>query len=73
MPALPRKVTVDSLNVFAFALFRATGMDEDKARTVGRLLVLTDMMGRRTHGLAMARSGGDPQGDDGGDRRAQRS
>jgi len=28
-------------------------MDEDKARTCARLLVLTDMMGRRTHGLAM--------------------
>ena len=29
-------------------------MDEDKARTVARLQVLTDAMGRRTHGLAMA-------------------
>jgi len=54
MPASPRKVAVDSLDVFAFALFRATGMDEDKAATLGRVLVLTDMMGRRTHGLAMA-------------------
>jgi len=54
MSASPRNVPVDSLNVFAFALFRATGMDEDKAGTVGRVLVLTDMMGRRTHGLAMA-------------------
>jgi len=54
MSASPRNVAVDSLEVFAFALFRATGMDEDKAGTVGRVLVLTDMMGRRTHGLAMA-------------------
>ena len=54
MSASPRTVAVDSLEVFAFALFRATGMDEDKAGTVGRLLVVTDMMGRRTHGLAMA-------------------
>ena len=29
-------------------------MDADKAATVARLLVLTDAMGRRTHGLAMA-------------------
>ena len=28
-------------------------MDEDKAEAVARLLVLTDMMDRRTHGLAM--------------------
>jgi LDH2 family malate/lactate/ureidoglycolate dehydrogenase len=49
-----RTVAVDSLDAFACALFRATGMDEDKADTLGRLLVLTDMMGRRTHGLAMA-------------------
>lgn len=29
-------------------------MDADKAQSVARLLVLTDAMGRRTHGLAMA-------------------
>src|SRR6187402_876833 len=29
-------------------------MDADKAATVARLQVLTDAMGRRTHGLAMA-------------------
>jgi L-lactate dehydrogenase len=49
-----RTVAVDPLHAFASALFRATGMDEDKADTVGRLLVTTDMMGRRTHGLAMS-------------------
>ena len=43
----------DSLTTFASSLFRASGMDDDKSATVGRLLVLTDMMGRRTHGLAM--------------------
>ena len=42
------------LTPFAAALFAAAGMDRDKADCVGRLLVLTDMMGRRTHGLAMA-------------------
>jgi LDH2 family malate/lactate/ureidoglycolate dehydrogenase len=42
-----------SLTDFSTALLAATGMDADKAATVSRLLVLTDMMGRRTHGLAI--------------------
>jgi len=42
------------LQHFATRLYRAAGLDDDKARTVARLQVLTDMMGRRTHGLAMA-------------------
>jgi L-lactate dehydrogenase len=37
---------------FAAALFEAAGMEPDKAASIGRILVLTDMMGRRTHGLA---------------------
>ena len=44
---------VAALTDFATSLLLAAGMDDDKARTVARLLVLTDMMGRRTHGLAM--------------------
>lgn len=44
----------DQLTAFASALFVAAGMDTDKAASVARLLVLTDSMGRRTHGLAMA-------------------
>ena len=47
-------VDADALTGFATALFTKAGMDEDKAATVARLMVLTDMMGRRTHGLAMA-------------------
>ncbi|WP_309680648.1 Ldh family oxidoreductase [Polaromonas sp.] len=42
------------LEQFAAALFSSAGMDEEKAQTLGRFLVLTDAMGRRTHGLAMA-------------------
>ncbi|MDB5847436.1 MAG: lactate dehydrogenase, partial [Rhodoferax sp.] len=42
------------LTRFATELFTAAGMDADKAATVASLLVLTDTMGRRTHGLAMA-------------------
>jgi LDH2 family malate/lactate/ureidoglycolate dehydrogenase len=45
----PRRV-----EAFASKLFAAKGMDLDKAQTLGRLLVLSDMMGRTTHGLAMA-------------------
>jgi L-lactate dehydrogenase len=37
---------------FAAALFEAAAMETDKAASIGRILVLTDMMGRRTHGLA---------------------
>jgi len=44
---------VQPLTRFATELLAAAGMDDEKARTVARLLVLTDMMGRRTHGLAM--------------------
>jgi LDH2 family malate/lactate/ureidoglycolate dehydrogenase len=46
--------SADRLTAFATALFAAAGMEQEKAETVGRLLVLTDMLGRRTHGLAMA-------------------
>ena len=49
-----RCFAMDALTVFAAALFEAVEMEHGKAATVGRLLVLTDMMGRRTHGLAMA-------------------
>ncbi len=43
---------VDALEQFAKSLFTAAGMDEDKADSLARLMVLTDMMGHRTHGLA---------------------
>src|SRR5213593_129912 len=46
--------TPAQLTEFAAALFRAAGVEHEKAATIGRLLILTDMMGRRTHGLAMA-------------------
>jgi LDH2 family malate/lactate/ureidoglycolate dehydrogenase len=39
---------------FASELFRAAGMEEEKSSAVGDLLILTDMLGRRTHGLAMS-------------------
>ena len=53
-PLNTRGLPLSALEAFATALFSAAGMDADKAVTVARLLVLTDAMGRRTHGLAMA-------------------
>ena len=47
------RFSTDALDRFATALLAAAGMDADKAATTSRLLVLTDTMGRRTHGLAM--------------------
>jgi LDH2 family malate/lactate/ureidoglycolate dehydrogenase len=46
--------SVEALTRFAEGLMGAVGMDADKATTVARLLILTDGLGRRTHGLAMA-------------------
>jgi L-lactate dehydrogenase len=46
--------SIAALTQFATRLFLATGMDADKAASVARLLIQTDAMGRRTHGLAMA-------------------
>jgi LDH2 family malate/lactate/ureidoglycolate dehydrogenase len=45
--------TITRLEAFAQALFEAASMEVGKAATVSQLLVLTDAMGRRTHGLAM--------------------
>jgi LDH2 family malate/lactate/ureidoglycolate dehydrogenase len=41
------------LEAFAAGLLQKAGMNVEKATTTARLLVLTDAMGRRTHGLAM--------------------
>jgi LDH2 family malate/lactate/ureidoglycolate dehydrogenase len=46
--------SIAALEAFGQALFAAAGMEADKAASVARLLVRTDAMGRRTHGLAMA-------------------
>lgn len=45
---------VTALEQFATQLFLAVKMDADKAASLGKLLIQTDAMGRRTHGLAMA-------------------
>jgi L-lactate dehydrogenase len=45
---------VAATQAFAHALFRAAGLDEEKARVVGGILVEADLMGHVTHGLALA-------------------
>ena len=45
---------IHALEAFAQSLFAQAGMEADKAASVARLLVRTDAMGRRTHGLAQA-------------------
>jgi LDH2 family malate/lactate/ureidoglycolate dehydrogenase len=50
VPAIHR--AQDVLQQFAAALLAAAGLDADKAECMARNLVLTDMMGRTTHGLA---------------------
>ena len=48
-----QRYSVDSLIHLAGALFAAAGMDDDKAHCVARLLVTGDMLGQRTHGMAL--------------------
>ena len=44
----------EALVGFAAALFRAGGLDEDKAATVAEVLLEGDLLGHTTHGLALA-------------------
>jgi L-lactate dehydrogenase len=44
--------SAQALAAFATELFAAAGLEPDKAATVARILLVTDMMGRSTHGLA---------------------
>ena len=50
--ATPQFCPRTSLTQLGQDLFAAAGMEADKAATMARLLVLTDMMGRTTHGMA---------------------
>ncbi len=52
MQSAPR-IAAEALTTFADAILRAAGMSNEQAGTTARLLVLTDQMGRSTHGLAM--------------------
>jgi L-lactate dehydrogenase len=46
-------IPVGRLQQLVADLLIAAGLDADKAGTVARLLVLTDMLGRPTHGVAL--------------------
>jgi LDH2 family malate/lactate/ureidoglycolate dehydrogenase len=46
------RLPAEELARLASSLFAAAGMDAGKAECMGRILLLTDMMGRHTHGLA---------------------
>jgi LDH2 family malate/lactate/ureidoglycolate dehydrogenase len=46
--------SADELVGFASDLFRAAGLDDDKARVVAEVLVEGDLLGHTTHGLAIA-------------------
>ncbi|MGX9936567.1 Ldh family oxidoreductase [Advenella kashmirensis] len=45
--------SIDQLVGFGTQLFESAGMDAEKAQKVAQLLVLSDAIGRRTHGLAL--------------------
>jgi LDH2 family malate/lactate/ureidoglycolate dehydrogenase len=53
MSAESKRYAIPELKQFATALLEKAGMDADKSAAMARLLVLTDAMGRRTHGMAM--------------------
>lgn len=44
----------EALRAFAASLFRAAGMEADKAEVAAAVLVEADMLGHDTHGLALA-------------------
>ena len=46
-------VSTHELTQFAFKLLSGAGMADEKAATVARLLTVTDMMQRHTHGVAL--------------------
>ena len=48
-----QRFTVDSLKHLAETLFTAAGMDKDKAQSDAEVLVTGDMVGQRTHGMAL--------------------
>lgn len=52
---MPDLVNAELARKFSYQLFVAAGLNHERAESVARLLVLTDMMGRSTHGLAQAK------------------
>ena len=54
MESHPGRFRATDLISFAGRLFKSAGCDDDKARTMGELLVEADLMGHTTHGLHLA-------------------
>ena len=50
---ITNRYRAESLRKFAASLFIAAGMDADKAAVVADTLVMGDMVGQRTHGMAL--------------------
>ena len=50
---MPARHSAEQLTAFAHALFVRAGLDDDKARTFGEILVEADLLGHTTHGLAL--------------------
>jgi len=48
-----QRYTVDSLRQLAHGLFVAAGMEAEKASAVAEVLITGDMVGQRTHGMAL--------------------
>ncbi len=53
MPESATSFAIPDLKQFATTLLEKAGMDAEKSAAMARLLVLTDAMGRRTHGMGM--------------------
>lgn len=51
-----KRIDVKGITEFAQNLFMAAGLNHERAESMARLLVLTDMMGRFTHGLAQCKN-----------------
>jgi L-lactate dehydrogenase len=51
---VPPRFALPELTRFVTALFRATGMDDNKAEAIADSLITADSMGHSTHGLALA-------------------
>ncbi len=54
--ALMQRIDAKALTEFGQSLFMAAGLNQERAESMARLLVLTDMMGRFTHGMAQCKN-----------------
>jgi len=52
----PLRVDHERITRLVQALFQAAGLNEERAESVARLLVMTDMIGRPTHGLTQTKA-----------------